>query len=381
MDQNIAKVHSNFTLSTDEYESLILLYQPLFSYPALSLYLSLYEFAKVDKHVNLDELKRILQIERSSIDIYRKELERFSLIRTFAGKELEILLIRPLSPADFFLHSTYARLYSIVMGHKKFIDLSHRYRQECIQSKEEISESFDLNRLAIWDEEMEDNFSKKDVGTKEYSYNVDAFLKRISPRLFPIELRTEKTKQIIAEMATMYKLNFSDLRTALFASTNIETLNFDEKRFIYSIEREHGKLSREDVDDVYELDPVSFLIYLQGHDYVVDADKNLIQSLSRNFSFSSEVINVLLEYVLKNNDNNLTKAYVEKIASVWKREGVKDKETALKQIEKPVFKTKSNKKSQSIKRHTAMPTYSDEVEIDEDVDDLKHELEQMFKKG
>ncbi|CAM3567900.1 DnaD domain protein [Erysipelothrix urinaevulpis] len=380
MDSNFIKVQSGFDLSSEEYESLIVLYQPLFAYPAMPLYLTLFQFSKISDKVCVDELKRTLQISLEESVQWRKELERFGLIRTFKGDVEEIMLVKPLAPFDFFQHSTYARLFSIVMGSKKFIDLSHRYRKEPLKNREEISESFDLNRLAIWDETLEQSFNKHDTGQTTVSYDVDGFFKRISIRLFPMELRTEATRGLISEMATMYQLNFSDLRAALFSATNFETKVFNEKKFRYSIERQFGTMKPDDVEDIYQLDPISFLKHIQGYDYVGTADKNLIQSLIKNFGFKSEVINVLIEYVLKSNDNNLVRAYVEKIASVWKRDKISTKEEALALIEKPVFE-KSSGKNKTIKHHTAMPSYSEYIEIDEDVDGLQSEFEAFIKKG
>lgn len=379
MDEKVIRVHANFSLSSEEYESITLLYQPLFSYPAMAFYLSLYEHAQFDRNIKVNDLMQILHLDRQAILEQRLELERFNLIRSFNGDALELLLIKPLAPADFFHHTTYARLFTIVMGHKKFIDYSHRYRNEPLSSKNEITVPFDLNRLAIWDESMENMFSEQKGETSPKSYNIDAFFKRISLRLYPAELRTEKIKQILSEMAIMYNLSFADLRAALFGATNFDSLHFDERKFRFGIEKDYGALSLKDVEDPYDLDPISFLKNTQGHDYVVAADKNLIQSLINNFGFSSQVINVLLEYILKNNQNMLNRAYVEKIASVWKRDKVESKDDAFKQIEKPLVS--KTKQARTTKQHTAMPIYSKETAIDEDVDDLEKELEAMFKEG
>lgn len=378
MDEKMSHIHVNFTLSYEEYESLFLLYQPLFSYPATSLYLTIYETSKVQQKIELKSLCHQLHISNDELTQYRKELERFNLIRTFAGDQLHISLLKPLAPNNFFAHSTYSRLFTIVMGHNKFIEYSHRYRQEPFDTNEEISENFDLNRLAIWDEQMENMFEDKSAVDSKPSYNVDAFFKRISLRMFPIELRTEKVKELVSEMGTMYGLSFSDLRTALFSATNFDEMHFNPKKFRYTIEKSHGTMSVDDVEDIYDLDPISFLKEIQGDDYVVNPDKNLIKSLIHNFKFNSQVINVLIEYVLKSNDNNLNRSYVEKIASAWKRNKVETKEDAVYQAKLP---EKYRKYTSSPKRHTPMPEYSEEIEIDEDVDVLRSELEDIFKGG
>lgn len=379
MDSKIIKVHANFSLSSEERESLALLYQPLFSYPAMSLYLTLYEYAKINNEVSVQELMKLLQIEKDTLVQYRYELERFSLIRSFKGEIIEMVLQKPLAPNEFMRHTTYGRLFTIVMGNKKFIDYSNRYRNEPLGSHDEISASFDLKRLAIWDESMENMFNDKKDDSTPQSYNVDAFFRQVSLRLFPVELRTEEVKQIISEMAIMYNLSVADLKSALFKATNSQTMEFNARKFRFDIEKSYGDLKLEDVKDPYDLDPISFLKNAQNHTYVVGADKNLIQSLIHNFAFKGPVINVLLEYVLKNNQNMLNKAYVEKIASVWKRDKVETKEDALAQIEKPLVNSK--KRHTNTKQHTPMPDYSVPLEEDNDVDELERKLEEQLRKG
>ena len=379
MDTKIIKVHANFTLSPEERESLTLLYQPLFSYPAMSLYLTLYELVKVNSKIYVQDLMKMLQVEKDRMVEYRCELERFNLIRTFQGEEMELVLQKPLAPNDFMHHTTYARLFAIVMGNKKFINYSNRYRNEPLTNKHEISASFDLKRLAIWDESMENMFNEKKDEGEPKSYNVDAFLRQVSLRLFPQELRTQEVKQIISEMAVMYNLSVADLKSALFNATNSQTMDFNARKFRFDIEKAHGDLSVKDVKDPYDLDPISFLKNAQNHDYVVGADKNLIQSLIHNFDFKGPVINVLLDYVLKNNQNMLNKAYVEKIASVWKRDKVSTKEEALKQIEKPL--TQSKRTHTTAKRHIPMPDYSVAPKSNDNVEELERKLKEQLKKG
>ncbi|MFQ7536639.1 MAG: DnaD domain protein [Clostridium sp.] len=47
------------------------------------------------------------------------------------------------------------------------------------------------------------------------------------------------------------------------------------------------------------------------------SDKYLIEALISDFKMKPEVVNVLIEYVLKMKNQQFPKAYVEKVASTW----------------------------------------------------------------
>lgn len=113
---------------------------------------------------------------------------------------------------------------------------------------------------------------------------------------------------------------------------------------------------------------------------MVDADRNLVNSLRHNFKFSDEVINVLIEFVLDHNNMNLSRAYVEKIASTWKRNNVETLEDAKKQIEKPISKPKrSNVRN---KKEAPMPVYRKESEQDKEMlEKLREEAKALLKRG
>ena len=56
---------------------------------------------------------------------------------------------------------------------------------------------------------------------------------------------------------------------------------------------------------------------------VIEKDLKLIESLLLDLKLTPGVVNVLIDYVLKVNNQKLNKNYVESIASQWKRLGIK----------------------------------------------------------
>ncbi|UPU39800.1 DnaD domain protein [Erysipelothrix sp. Poltava] len=121
------------------------------------------------------------------------------------------------------------------------------------------------------------------------------------------------------------------------------------------------------------------MAYKQEDTFIIDADRKLLKSLEHNFGFDNKVINVLVEYILETNDKNLNRGFVEKVASSWKRRGVKSLEDALKEREAP--NPSNTKRVPKPKVEVVAPTYSTDTTIDKDVDELKSRLKGMLSKG
>lgn len=371
-----------FKLSDDQIDSLSNLYQAVFSVPAASLYLTLYGLGLHNKTISRRELIRRLQVDASTLEAYRKELERFALVRSYVKDQgIVCVLQKPLRPLNFLQHASYGRLYSIVMGNDAFIEVKRVYLESCIdvEGGHEISAHFDLNRLASWSIENEKGFNASDTKPlRRHQFDGMQFFKSLSHVYFPISMRTSDVIELVEEVGSTYNLSYGDIKAKLLAATNKTSKHFDKSKFIMLVEKEFGRQSVESVENPYELDSVSFLAYKQNNDFVIEADKNLIKSLSQNFKFDHKVINVLLEYVLENNDKNLAKAYVEKVASTWLRKGVLSYEDALK-----VVKDSDKPKSTRARRASVVeqPVYQKgEVEV-EDIDEYLSYAQEFLKGG
>ena len=71
-----------------------------------------------------------------------------------------------------------------------------------------------------------------------------------------------------------------------------------------------------------------------------DRDKRLIESLLVDQKLNPGVVNVLISYVLKTNNQQLKKSYVETIAGQWKRLNIETVEEAMDITEKEHKKLK-----------------------------------------
>ena len=89
-----------------------------------------------------------------------------------------------------------------------------------------------------------------------------------------------------------------------------------------------------------------------------DRDKRLIESLLVDQKLNPGVVNVLISYVLKTNNQQLKKSYVETIAGQWKRLNIETVEEAMDITEKEHKKLKRliTNKTEKVKTKTEKPT-------------------------
>ena len=88
------------------------------------------------------------------------------------------------------------------------------------------------------------------------------------------------------------------------------------------------------------------------------------------------VINVLIDYVLKINNNKLTKAFIETIAGQWARLGIKTAREAMKEAEKE-YKKKPKKE---IKNVSKLPVWFGKDQTKEEIsEEEQKEMENLLK--
>ncbi|MPN26594.1 Replication initiation and membrane attachment protein [bioreactor metagenome] len=94
------------------------------------------------------------------------------------------------------------------------------------------------------------------------------------------------------------------------------------------------------------ISPKDYLRILQNNTQPVKPDLRLIDDLSSNLKLPNCVINAIIDYVLTKNDNVLSRALTEKVASSLAREGVT---TTIDAME---FLNKTKKKKRIIQEST-----------------------------
>lgn len=119
-----------------------------------------------------------------------------------------------------------------------------------------------------------------------------------------------------------------------------------------------------------------------------DRDKRLIENLLIDQKLNPGVVNVLISYVLKTNDEQLKKSYVETIAGQWKRAGIETVEDAMKITEREhkklrnIIKKNKEKQNESKKDDTKnLPVWFNKQnnEIEKTSKEEVEELDKLLK--
>ena len=112
-------------------------------------------------------------------------------------------------------------------------------------------------------------------------------------------------------------------------------------------------------------------------------DIKLAEDLVVEYGLRPGVVNVLIDYILKTNNNRLIRAYAETIAGEWKRLNIETVEEAMNKAEKEhkkYKKSKTTKVTTKSKKEEIIPEWFDkEIKRETATEEQKNEMENMLK--
>lgn len=365
-------------LSSEQRQSLNLLYGPLIGKNSICLY----EFlGSIQNSVELEDVYLLLNINASQFDIARNHLEQYHLIETYVHEaDMLILLYAPLLPDSFLCHETYSRLYLASVGAKCFDKVKAMlYKDKTVSSSyTKVESPLDVSILDAWNESKEIAYEKvKPTIKQKYDFDFATLFKGMD-RIFPVRLRTSENLDRIAEMAKIYGIDAKDMRKYVQRSTNPSTHVFDLEKLKDMVMRNRKVM--EVSKDPYKMSPVKFLQNKQNGIPVVKSDQALIERLCKEFQFPIEVVNTLIEYTLRQTNQQFSRNYVEKVAASWVRLGVDSRQKALEIINESPVENKRDKKMEKIVLDDKFYTQKEE-KSDAQLEQEMLELQKMLKEG
>lgn len=335
------KLELHGTMSVELMTSLQMLYAPLLGQDATLLYQTLLTLAclptKIRNHLLVS---KICGLRAERIEQLRAILEQYLLIKTYydGAKNAYLYAIYvPKQPEEFLRHDVFGRLYMKKMGKQvyEFARKSFAKNYEDCSSYQNITSSM-RNLFHDWEETQEKSFTqlkpKKAIHETAYDFNIDVFITGLSNMLLPQSQRTVENLTFIAEKASIYGISEKDMQSLVGKSMDIKTNTLDRNKLISFMQRARKEFHKT-YKDPYQMPPIRFLQEKQHGVAVSSADQHLIDGiLLEKYHLVPEVINVLIEYVLKRCNQVLSKAYVEKVAATWVRLGVDSAKKALEVI-------------------------------------------------
>lgn len=326
-------------VSEDSLASLCLLYQPVIGQNSLVLYLTLHAQAGRDAlESGFRQLSALINMDISTIEKAMIRLEEYHLLRTFykpkkGNKNLYLFVLEaPLSTEAFLNNRTWRSLYeqaaesSLSAGTLDFLvkrgvdhsfeEVTHPVRFGGTMAA--VSKSEDRERV------VDDVFTG---GDQEIDFDYERFLETTTTLVFPSSLRTRSTMRLIGQLATVYGISADRMRVLVGKAVDPLKETFDEGKLRFLAAKEKPSVSA--AADPYTLPPLSFLQSKMNGAAVPLVDRRVLEHLAVDMHFSSEVINVLIEYVLSVSNNKLVPKFVDMVAGEWARDGVSTRQDAL----------------------------------------------------
>jgi len=385
----------NKTILTDNDRKLLInLYEPIIGSSATSLYLTLWcdldKLELMSKDFNHHHLMTILKLSLNDIIEAKVALEAVGLIKSYYKKGENVNsyiyeLYSPLSAHEFFHHPILNVVLYNNIGVNEYEILTNRYKKPSFDLKdyEEITQKMNQTFKSTTLE----SFGNEDIQKREANktnieslIDFDLLIGSIPNKILNEKALNNKTKELINSLAFIYNidtLKMSELlRLTIDASgmINKSELTSQTRKFyeynnngnlptlIYRTQPDHLRSPEGDLSNrgkmlyIFEnTTPYDFLrSKYKGHNPTA-RDLKLLEYLALELSFSPAVINVLIDYVLRINDNKLTRAFIETIAGQWTRLGIKTADEAMKLAGKEHKKT--HKKVASKKTVPDLPSW------------------------
>ncbi len=347
--KDFLQIRLESTLSSLDIEFLAEAYAPLIGFDAVGLYLSFkqQELLLEGTMMTLETWLTFGQATPQGFHQARIQLEAVGLIRTYQQTYEKtylytLSLFAPKSPKAFLEDPILKGLVIQRAGQSYIKRLEMKYALQPIdRDVKEVSVSFgevfhpDLNHPAFMNASHA-NVKGKTLAEIRQPFDEILFAEQLKKQ-FSIDvkkLNPDDIKQMIA-IATLTGLD--ELAAAEIVGTNLDLqhrLMIDkvtqvarqEKRLPFVRQRQQQKLQLQEtspetmaVNQMEMLSPIEFLSIKQDGSEVAAADFSLLLRLQTQYALPNPVINALIHFVLKTQNNALMPRYVEKLASNLKR--------------------------------------------------------------
>ena len=415
----------NKTVLTDKDRKVIsMLYQPIIGYTAVSLYYTLLDdldkLEIISDDLTHHHLMATMQLKLEDIVIAREKLEGVGLLKTYLKKDninhYVYLIYSPITPNEFFNHPILNIVLYNNLGKKEYEKLQNYYKIPRINLKDyqDVTSSFDEVFSSVKGTilEINEDITKRDSNNILINKGIDfnLLISSIPDSQLNDKCFNKETKELINALSFTYNLNTLDMQGLVRNAINEKGMidktilrkscrdyyQFDNNgnlpTLIYNKQPDYLKKPKGDNSKwakmVYafeNLNPYQFLKAKYKGAEPTDRDKRLIESLLIDQKLNPGVVNVLIAYVLKINNEQLKKSYVETIAGQWKRLNIETVEEAMRITEKEhkkvkkLFDKKTTPKKSSTTEEKNIPVwFNQEQNIEEMTKEASDEMEQIL---
>ncbi|MBR0420679.1 MAG: DnaD domain protein [Erysipelotrichaceae bacterium] len=330
------RIETDVELSGEKLKSLVFFYGPLIGCEALNLYEYLVLKGSSIGYAKLNDLLQELNLSIDHFEELIGHINEFRLLKTLKKEDHYIFVLQaPLDMNEFIKDDIFVRYFILKTSGANYQKLiSTLVEPDEHRDFENVSKTLTSEALSGWTKSDETYINKSRKSKKEkYDFNtlfdINVFLKDISPTLFPMRFRTRNNLEKIAIYGDLYDVSYDRMRVYLAQVSDFDADSFDLKKLekaCMSSSRNYEKIEK----GRYDVPCVRFLMSLQDGKEVTESDRYLLSKLSAKYHLSAPVINVLVEYGLKNCDNRLVEKYLTKTAADLHRNDINTADEALK---------------------------------------------------
>ena len=391
-----------------EFDKLILnmLYMPIIGNIAVSLYLKLQSETRntfISQELTHHHLMTCMVITLDNIKEARLRLEGIGLMKTYFHEgdinSYVYELYSPVSAQEFFSHPIFNVVLYNNVGKTEYNRLFDYFKLPHLSLKdyEDITSSFDQvfksrNYTMLELQEGEIISKNKQLLRYELDYDFDLLVSSLPKEMFNEKCLNKSMKELITNLSYLYEIDpisMADLiRASLTEKGNIdkEELRKNTRRFyqynndnrlpslLFKSQPEYLKDASGDnskrgkIIKVFESkSPYDFLKAKYKGAKPTDRDMKILESLLIDLKLNPAVVNVLIDYTLKTNNNKLVKGYIETIAGQWKRSGIETASEAMQIAEK---EHKKKYKKDVKQKSKVVPTwFNEKIDETEKIDD------------
>lgn len=379
----------NKTILTEvDKNNLISLYEPIIGPIPVSLYLTLWRDLDKLEIMSIDfthhHLMTILKSDIETLKKARETLEAVGLLKSYL-KEGDINtyvyeLYSPLSAIEFFNNPVLNIVLYNNIGKNEYDMLKIAYQKINYDLREYVDVTKPMNSTFKSSSSIDsiDARERKTLGLNIIDQiDFDLLISSLPKGLINERTFNKKTKELISNLSFIYNLDTLKMVELIRMTINDKgSIDKEELRrsarkyyqynnngnlptIIYRTQPEYlknpagGLSNRDKIISVFEnTSPYDFLKSKYKGSNPTSRDLKMLEILLIDVELKPAVVNVLVDYVLKKNNNKLNQAFIETIAGQWKRSGVETASEAMQLAEKEHKKYNKKISSTNIKKST-----------------------------
>ena len=408
-------------INSEDRKILNMLYQPIIGPLAITLYYTLWsdlDKSELVSNINYHQhLITNMHLTLEELVEIRKKLEAIGLLKTKVKKDninnYIYELYSPLSANEVFNHpilnivlynNVGKKEYEKLIGYFKLPKINTIGYEDITATFSEVFMSVPLTSTEIISDDIRKNNKLKLRINTNFDFN---FLIESMPKNIDVEkCFTKEIRELILNLSFLYDIDAMHMQNIIKGCLNEKGTivkddlrkscrnyyQFDHAGLLPSIvnntQPEYLKTpigdSSKRAKMIYTFETISPYDVLRkknNGDEPLKRDLKLVEDLMVDLKLNAGVVNVLIDYTLKVNNNKLNRNFIETIAGQWKRLNIETVEEAMnlaekehKKYNKDVVKTSPNIKTEKLPDWFDKKIEKKEVKLEE-----KNEIEELLK--